>query len=342
VWGAPVEEELSRARGASPRDARVTRRTALAALVGAGLGLSTGAAGAAPPRRPATRARVRSATALAPPSDLAPFVAPARGGEGVFRPVGRRVRGRPALYTTLLRPLQMPTVLAGVAWMDTSLLSARLYSGSLSPGGLIWKYTAPIQPAAARTLVAAFNGGFLLKDSRGGYLSEGHLVAPLVDGGASLVIYANGTATVGQWGRDVGMAPDVVAVRQNLTLLVDGGRAVPGLQRDDVLAWGASLGNIIDTPRSGLGETTDGALVYVEGPMNIVDLARILVRAGAVRAMVLDMNPLWPVFATYRPATPGGLAAPANGHDLTPSMVQSPARFFEDAYARDFITMSAL
>lgn len=279
--------------------------------------------------------------ALASPPDLVPFLAPSLAGEGVWRPAGRRVQGRSAVFTTRIRPLDTPTVLAGVAWMDTSLLRARLYSGSLSPGGLFWKYTAPITPSAARTLVAAFNGGFLLKDSHGGYLSEGHLVAPLEVGAASLVIYRDGSATVGQWGRDVTMTPTVVAVRQNRTLLVDHGAAVAGLARYDVTAWGFSLNNIVDTPRSGLGITASGALVYVEGPMNIVDLSRILVRAGVVRAMVLDMNPLWPIFATYTPATPGGLAAPGNGRVLTSSMIQTPARFFQPAYARDFITMSA-
>ena len=112
-------------------------------------------------------------------------------------------------------------VVAGIAWMDMKLLRARLYSGSLSPGGLLWKYTAPISQSAARSLVAAFNGGFLLKSSNGGYLSEGHLVAPLRAGAASLVIYRNGSVNVGQWGRDVGMTSNVVSVRQNLTLLVE-------------------------------------------------------------------------------------------------------------------------
>jgi hypothetical protein len=189
--------------------------------------------------------------------------------------------------------------------------------------------------------VAAFAGGFLLKVSNGGYLSEGHLVAPLRVGAASLVIYRNGAATVGQWGRDVTMSGSVVAVRQNLTLLVDGGRPVVGLVPSDVSRWGASLNAVPNTPRSGLGVTRTGALVYVSGPMTITDLAGLLVRAGAVRAMVLDMNPEWPVFATYTPATANGSATPANGRDLTSTMVQTPARFFEAAYARDFITMSA-
>ncbi|MCU1493189.1 MAG: hypothetical protein JWO62_953 [Acidimicrobiaceae bacterium] len=275
------------------------------------------------------------------PSAIQPFLSSPDPGEGRWHAAGRRVDGRPALLTTTLRLPDDPSVLAGVAWMDPRLLSARLYSGSLSPGGLFWKYTAPISPVAARTLVAAFAGGFLLKDSQGGYLSEGHLVAPLRVGAASLVIYRDGTATVGQWGRDVSMTPAVVAVRQNLNLLIDHGRPTAVLSPTDTSVWGSSLHAVTNTPRSALGVTADGALVYVSGPMTIVDLADVLERAGAVRAMVLDMNPLWPVFASYTPATPNGAATPANGVDLLPTMYQGPDRFFQPAYARDFVTMSA-
>jgi hypothetical protein len=254
--------------------------------------------------------------------------------------VGRLVKGQHAVYVTSMRMPDGPYV-AGVAWLNTRLLSARLYSGSLSPGGVGWHYSAPVTPSAARTLVAAFAGGFLLKDSQGGYLSEGRLVAPLRAGAASLVIYRDGSVGIGAWGRDVSMTPNVVAVRQNLRLLVDHSAAVAGLRASDVSTWGYSLNNVVNTWRSGLGVTASGDLVYVAGPINIVDLARTLVRAGAVRAMVLDMNPLWPVFATYAPASPNGLAAPSNGTTLLPNMVQTPARFFQPTYARDFITMSA-
>ena len=278
---------------------------------------------------------------LARPANLTPFVTPAFAGEGVFRPAGRTVQGHSAIFTTTIRPLDNSSTVAGVAWIDPRLLSARLYSGSLSPGGFTWHFTAPVARAQSQSLVAAFNGGFLLKDSRGGYLSEGRLVAPLVNGAASLVIYKNGSMTVGQWGRDVAMSPNVVAVRQNLTLLVDHGAPVAGLQANDVSHWGFSLNALVDTPRSAVGLRADGSLVYVEGEMNIVDLARILVRAGAQRAMVLDMNPLWPVFATYLPATANGYATAGNGRDLTPTMIQTPARFFQVKYSRDFITLSA-
>jgi hypothetical protein len=281
-----------------------------------------------------------SAAPLPTPEALTPFRGTRYKGEGVWRAAGRLVAGRAAVYTTSIRLPGTSGVEVGIAWMDTKLLRARLYSGSLSPGGQFWKYTAPISPSASRTLVAAFNGGFLMKDTKGGYFSEGHLVAPLRAGGASLVIYRNGFATVGQWGRDVGMTPNVVAVRQNLTLLVDKGRPVRGLNPADTSTWGSALGQVVNTPRSALGVTKNGALVYVEGPMNIVDLAEILVRAGAIRAMPLDMNPFWTVFATYSPQSSNGLASPANGRDLLATMVQPPGRFFESWDTRDFVTMS--
>lgn len=327
------------------------RMAALIAVTGLSIGaaLIVSSAGAArstvQPATDAKSATGRSSRAsfasLPTPKAVVPFQSTALAGEGVWRPAGRLVQGRPAVYTTSVRLPGTSNVEAGIAWMDTKLLRATLYSGSLSPGGLFWKYTAPISPSASRTLVAAFNGGYLMKDSNGGYLSEGHLVAPLRVGGASLVIYRNGSATVGQRRRDVGMTPYVVAVRQNLTLLVDKGRPVRGLNPADTATWGSALGEVVNTPRSGLGVTANGALIYVDGPMNIVDLAQILVRAGAIRAMTLDMNPYWPVFATYTPRNANGLARPANGKKLLATMVQPPGRFFEAAENRDFVTMSA-
>ena len=59
--------------------------------------------------------------------------------------------------------------------MDTHLLAARLYSGSKSPGGGPYRYTAPIQPTQAATLVAAFNGGFMMPAAGGGYYTQGRI-----------------------------------------------------------------------------------------------------------------------------------------------------------------------
>ena len=278
---------------------------------------------------------------LPPPQPLSPFTSTLPTG-GHWRPIGREVRGHSAIYETSLRLADEPGVVAGIAWMDTRLLRSTLYSGSISPGGVTWKFTAPITTSAARTVVAAFNGGFKFPDSHGGYFSEGKLSYPLRSGAASLIIHKNGEMTVGEWGRDMVMSRNVVAVRQNLGLLVDRGRPVLGLSRYDTSVWGSTLGGHPNVWRSGLGVTANGALIYVAGPsLTVVDLADLLVRAGALRAMELDINPYWTTFAAYSPSSSTGIASPANGVDLLPGMVGSPARFFELSWARDFITESA-
>ncbi len=234
--------------------------------------------------------------------------------------------------------------------MDTHLLAARLYSGSESPGGGPFRYTAPIQQANARHLVAAFNGGFKMKDAHGGYYTEGRMIDPLRVGAASLVIYAGGSVNIGAWGSDVLMTPQVVAVRQNLVPLVAGGQPTARARSADWRVWGSTCGatscahsvpGIEHQWRSALGVTSDGALVYAQGPaLDPLQLALLLVRAGAVRGMELDINPDWPVLATYDPASAHGLATPSNGHSLT-ATVRGPETFFEASWARDFITMSA-
>jgi hypothetical protein len=290
--------------------------------------------------------------ALPAPAPLVPFL-PGTAGQGAWHPEGRPVTvgtwSMPAVYETTLVP-PGGTQPAGIAWMDAGLLAARLYSGSVSPGGGPYRYTAPIQPAQAATLVAAFNGGFKMNQARGGFYTEGRVIDPLRTGAASLVIYADGSVDIGAWGRDVTMTPQVVSVRQNLLPLVADGRPTPRASSARWRAWGATCGatscsaavpGIEHQWRSGLGITADGALVYVAGPaLDPLQVAELLVRAGAVRGMQLDINPNWPVFVTYDPP-PGGAAAPANGRKLLASTTQGPWTFFEAAWARDFVTMSS-
>ena len=279
---------------------------------------------------------------LPPPAALTPFASPALPGEGAWSAAGRLVAGVPAVYATELRPDAVHTsYVVGVAWMDPTLLHATLYSGSQIPGGGPFTHTAPIPPTAATSLVAAFNAGFLMSAANGGYYTDGKTLLPLVTGAASVVIYSNGTMTVGQWGRDATLTPDVVAVRQNLDLIVDGGQPVPGLNATDTTRWGGTLGDQVYVYRSGLGETSNGALVYVGGPgLNITDLANLLVRAGAVRAMELDINTDWVNYSNY-PPTPPTARPPRRTGRLLPQMVGTPGRYFEPYWARDFFTMSS-
>ncbi|HEY3810781.1 MAG TPA: phosphodiester glycosidase family protein [Acidimicrobiales bacterium] len=291
----------------------------------------------------ATAPVTSSVSHLPAPAAIAPFASPAVPGEGQWSAAGRLVHGLPAIYETRLRPDAVHTSeVVGIAWMDTKLLKATLYSGSQIPGGGPFTHTAPVQPTAANSLVAAFNAGFLLSGSNGGYYTDGRTVAPLRQGAASFVIDKNGDVTLGQWGRDVSMSANVVSVRQNLNLLVDNGQPVPSVSNANSSAWGATLGGGLDVWRSGVGETLNGALVYVGGPaLNISTLADLLVRAGAVRAMELDINTDWVNLATFAPPAGTSAASATDGVDLLPTMAGAPGRYFATWWARDFFTMSA-
>ncbi|NNN20329.1 MAG: hypothetical protein HKL84_10850 [Acidimicrobiaceae bacterium] len=287
---------------------------------------------------------------LPTPLPITPFYPQAGSAQGLWTPAGRQINGLSAIYETTLIPLG-GTSPAGIAWMDTGILSARLYSGSVSPGKGPYKYTAPIKPQQAASLVAAFNGGFMMSVAGGGYLTEGQVVYPLKTGAASLVIYANGSIKIGPWGNGPGltMANNIVSVRQNLSPLVTNGVPTALAATPNWQIWGATCSatscvgpGIEHQWRSGVGITADGAAVYVAGPsLDPLQLAQLLVRAGAVNGMELDINPDWPDFATYNPQIPGGVASPQNGSKLLATTVQGPWTFFEPTWARDFFTMSA-
>ena len=279
---------------------------------------------------------------LPPPTKLITPAAVPFAGEGVWKPAGRlTANGIPAVYETFIRPDAIHTsYIVGVAWMDPKILSAQLYSGSQIPGGGPYPYSAPITPSASKSMVAVFNAGFRMQDANGGYYTNNKMVIPLRPGAASAIIYKNGTMSVGEWGRDFHMSPNVASVRQNLSLIVDGGKAVSGLSNPNAIAWGKTLGGTFNVWRSGLGVTADGALVYVGGPaLSISDLADTLVRAGAVRAMQLDINTDWVEYSTVT----GPLGQPvtgANATNLLTGMIGNPGRFFANWWTRDFFVMS--
>ena len=271
------------------------------------------------------------------PDAVKPFVANPLPGEGVWQPTGKLVAGVPAVYQTFVRPDAVHTsLLAGIISMDQRRLRSVLYNGLDVPGGGGWQHGASVTPADDAGLVAAFNGGFRLDASRGGYMTEGRTMRPLVDGRASFVIRSDGTATVGAWSRDVTLSPDVVSVRQNLDLIVDGARPVPGLLANDNYRWGATLGGEIFVWRSGVGVDAKGNMIYVAGQLDIASLANVLARAGAVRAMELDINSGWVSAYVYEGTTPANI----HGVKLL-GAIQRPANRYLSAGTRDFFALFA-
>jgi hypothetical protein len=264
--------------------------------------------------------------------------------EGRWVPAAQRVGGRPPLYTAFFRPLPSSTsVIVGAAWIDQSLARTRLVAGVQDPVRTLQGATVDGAdgqvPAADRTgLLATFNSGFKLKDAHGGYVAAGREVVPLRSGGASLVVDASGRIDVGAWRRDVGPGPDVVAVRQNLDLIVDRGAPVPGLDANASNAWGSSNNQFQYTWRSALGVEAGGNLVYVAANrISLTDLAQALAAAGAVRGMELDIHPQMVTFMSYRPGQVRGAGV---GTTLLPAM-QPPTDRYLVPSQRDFLAVTA-
>jgi hypothetical protein len=266
---------------------------------------------------------------LQPPPTLVSPAANPVPGEGVWQPVGTPVDGIPAVYVARVRPDAVHTsVLASVMWIDTKLTSAMLVPGYIEPGGPNPSNGA-LPAAYWPQVLANFNGGFRLADSRGGYYYQGVTVAKLVPGRASAVINDDGTLTVGAWGRDVSMTPHVSVVLQDLDLIVDHGQSM--VQAGQNFTWGATTHGESYAWRSALGVRADGSLVYVGSPgLSAQTLADTLVRAGVVRAMVLDMNNWW-VAGFYFDHTAAGAPVCAK---LDPNIQEGCDRFLK-RYKRD-------
>ena len=255
-------------------------------------------------------------------------------GEGVWSPALRTARG-PILAVTWLRTLAVGTPRAAIAWLDQSQVRFELRPGTSEPGvpaGSTWSPWLP--PTERDRLVAAVNGGFRLKDSFGGFYLFGRTVRPLRTGSSSAVIYLDGHMDIGVWGKEVRLTPQVVSVRQELYPLIDNGVPSPVLKDRPILRWGGVVGGAVNTWRSGIGVTASGALLYACGPnMAPVDLAAVLLQAGAVRAMELDINPYWVSFMWFGHATSGLVA-----HKLI-DFNQSADRYLKGPSARDFFAV---
>ena len=262
--------------------------------------------------------------------------------EGVWQPTGRLVLGQPAVYTTYVRPDAVHTsYYTGLMWLDTKLLRANYIVGLEQPGGGPNPWGSQIPEDQRDISIAAFNSGFKMDSANGGAYLDGQEIVPLRDGSASLTITQNGAASVGVWGRDVVMSPDIKAVRQNLVLIVDNGQLNPEMQENDTTAFGATLGNNVYVWRSGVGVTADGALVFAGGPaMSIIALARTLQAAGAVRAMEMDINTDWVSAFTYQPQDPNVAGSPIIGIKLLDNMAHDGSQYLQPN-SRDFFAFTA-
>ena len=256
------------------------------------------------------------------PPRIAPVIHPALPGEGVWRATFSAGGKHPPVLITSFRPdPNYPQLVAGVAWIDHTRTTTWLYPGVQEPSVSLPSRGPEEVPIPLRPrLVATFNSGFKLVDSHGGFATGGRTYATMHNGLGTILRYRDGRVDVVDWHGGPRVGPQVIYARQNLPLIVNHGRPNPNLS--DGPEWGATLGNAIRVWRSSVGVDRHGNLIYAAAnDQTVGSLAQIMIRAGAVRAMELDINTYWTSFITYqRP----GARGPAN---LLPSMDRSPLRY---------------
>lgn len=281
---------------------------------------------------PATPRRAQ-ASIYRPPA-IRPVLAPSLPGEGVWRSAMANAGPRPpVLVTTFRAEPDYPRLVTGVAWIDRGATRFGYFPGVAEPPVPIVRGPEQVPPSLRRNLVATFNGGFKLHDAAEGYAYQGRTWAPMVDGIGTLVKYRSGRVDVIAWHGGPTAGPDIAVARQNLPLIINHGRLNPNLS--DGPEWGATLGNAIRVWRSGLGVDRRGNLIYVAAADQTVrTLARSLRRAGAVRALELDINIYWTSFITYGQHDAGH---PAN---LLPDMIRPRSRYLTPD-DRDFFAIFA-
>jgi hypothetical protein len=267
------------------------------------------------------KANAHRETAATWPPPIRPVFAHPLPGEGVWRPTGPRVAGGPpVLVTTFRTERDYPRIVAYVAWFDHTRTAVAYYPGRYEPPNATLRGPMEVPFGQRWRLLATLNSGFIYSDGLNGDALDGHTNEPLRDGLATLVARRSGGVNIVDWQGGTNPGPGIAFARQSLPLIVNHGRLNPAL--DNSTIWGFTLGNAVRVWRTGAGIDHHGNLIYAAADyQTVTTLAEILKRAGAVRAMELDINPEWPTLNTYR-----------HRHGLLPTRVvpnyqQPPTRY---------------
>ena len=255
------------------------------------------------------------------PKAIAPILRPRLPGEGIWRSTGRVVDGAaPVLVTTFRSEAAYPRIVAYVAWFDHTRTQLALYPGRYEPPGANPRGPMQVPDSQRWRLLSTFNSGFTYKDGRGGFVVDGHTVTPLQRGQGTVVAYRNGRVDVLSWAGGPTAPGNVVLARQNLPLIVAHRRPNPLLREGSL--WGSTLGNAVRVWRSGVGVDRRGDLIYAAATdQTAASLAAILIHAGAVRAIELDINAEWPTLITY------GHGGVGNATKIVPNVQQTAGRY---------------
>lgn len=324
--------------------------------------LSAGCA-SVPPRPPAPVVRVArpapkpAKVAVAPPvaveppppsapqpfalPDVAPPVAAsAAPGDGHWRAwdkAGADARGPLLLRATLHPDEKRPRVTVTIVAVDLARVGLGMVAGRSEPANPRIKVASrsgkiPVERQDA--LIAAFNGGFKVKDGRHGMMVDGVVYAPPVAGSCTVAVAKDGGVRVAPWERIA--QGDTAAYRQTPPCLIDAGTLHPFLDGKHIHDWGAPFGGKAHVRRSGVGIDASGHVLFYALGEDVTprQLAESLKRAGAVTAAELDINFSFTWFALYARTHPG--APPEAVETLVPKLVHRKLTGTGEPAYRDF------
>ncbi len=266
------------------------------------------------------------------PRPIKPVFSHPLPGEGVWKPTGPPVKGGPpVLVTTFRSQINYPSMVAYVAWFDHKRTATAFYPGRYEPPSAAVRGPMMVPNDQRYRLLATFNSGFIYSDVNNGSTDNGLVNEPLAKGNATLIGYRDGRIAIKKWSGGSNVGSNVAWSRQSLPPIVWNGKLSPALNNST--EWGYTLGNAVRVWRTGVGVDRRGNLIYAGADeQTVTSLARILKRAGAVRAMEFDINPEWHTLITY-----------THHHGLVPTEVGSnpmqPATRYLIPDDRDFFAV---
>jgi hypothetical protein len=236
----------------------------------------------------------------------------------------------PAFVTSYVRPdVHRADVRVYVTLWDPRQIALHMEAGTTEPISASGEHgpgMVPRTPEVIKHLVAAFNGGFQAQHGEYGMQANGIEYLPPKPYAATVAELRDGSIAFGTWPgpeapqarpraepseatKDGAVPDDIVAFRQNLTALIEGGKFNPWGRN----WWGGTppgWPDQIHSARSAICLTRDGFVGYFySASISAEDLALGMIDARCTYGIHLDMNPGHAGFEFYRTAPEGTLAA---------------------------------
>jgi hypothetical protein len=258
-------------------------------------------------------------------------------GEGIWSPYIESAEGDLLAARTFLHPdKERPFAYVAVVAFDLAAVRLNFVIGFDEPslkGGPKGTGIIPEEDFQAGVLLAAFNGGF--QTTHGGYgaMQDGFVPLPPVEESATVAIYPDGAVRMGEWEKDILSSEEMVAYRQNCSMIVHNGEISERVYNNSTVDWGGTVDNHIVTWRSGIGISADGnTLYYFAGPsLSMPALADAMLAAGAYQSMLMDINAFWVHFVAVREVDGDMVPEP-----LLPNDMKHNVERFLKPFPRDF------